>query len=242
MRVTRVSAVCQVRDGYTGRPVPSEACRCTLDGQRCSPVRKPGGYLVLTDLCPGTHCLLVQVPGYQPERVSWEACPAELNVLLKPGDGYPLSRTAVALRLQVVTQQGTPVPGHPLWLASDGDGELKLAQTRAAAGATSFRLFWKGAAERLSLPGCYLLADKEHSEIVTLLELSEETGTAAEPLQSSHGRSCLLLPAQRYETDDAGFVRALFHTPGTVRIYDPVSNRLETADLSVGENQAVFAL
>lgn len=241
MRVTRVSAVCQVRDGYTGRLISTEACRCTLDGQPCVPVRKRDGYLILTDVPAGSHCLVLQVPGYQPERVEWDACPAELNVLLKPGAGYPLARTAVSLLLQV-TQAGTPVPGRYLWLAAPFDGALKLAQTQAEAGTSSFRLFWKGAAEQLSLPGSYLLLDGEHSEIVTLRTLSEETGTTAAPLRYRHGRSCQLLPAQRYETDSTGTVRALFRTAGTVQIYEPEQNQLQTVVLAGEETRTTVAL
>ena len=57
-----VSAVCRVRDGFTGKILEGSRLQCDLDGARCRPTAKPGGYLVLTDLPAGPHRLSLCCP------------------------------------------------------------------------------------------------------------------------------------------------------------------------------------
>ena len=64
-----VSAVCRVRDGFTGQPVETAGLLCSLDDQSCRPVCKPGGYLILTDLPAGRHVLVLTAAGFQREQL-----------------------------------------------------------------------------------------------------------------------------------------------------------------------------
>ena len=192
-----VSAVCRVRDGFTGKILEGSRLQCDLDGARCRPTAKPGGYLVLTDLPAGPHRLSLRCPGYQEEWVEFSAGrdTQELDVTMKPGRGYPLQRDMIRLTL-TVTEGGAPAAGRILWLAAPGQTELKIAQTKAEAGSASLRLFAKGAAAP-AVPGTYLIADGKNSEIVLLRALEEEMGELLAPLARPHSRSRSLLPAQR---------------------------------------------
>lgn len=176
-----VSAVCRVRDGFTGKILEGSRLQCDLDGARCRPTAKPGGYLVLTDLPAGPHRLSLRCPGYQEEWVEFSAGrdTQELDVTMKPGRGYPLQRDMIRLTL-TVTEGGAPAAGRILWLAAPGQTELKIAQTKAEAGSASLRLFAKGAAAP-AVPGTYLIADGKNSEIVLLRALEEEMGELLAP-------------------------------------------------------------
>ena len=103
-----VSAVCRVRDGFTGKILEGSRLQCDLDGARCRPTAKPGGYLVLTDLPAGPHRLSLRCPGYQEGWVEFSAGrdTQELDVTMKPGRGYPLQRDMI--RLPVSNRRHNP--------------------------------------------------------------------------------------------------------------------------------------
>ena len=63
-----------------------------------------------------------------------------------------------ALRCKGAEAKGVPAAGRQLWLAAPAQWELKVAQTRAEAGSTQFRLYCKG--PQAAVPaGAYLIAD-----------------------------------------------------------------------------------
>ena len=71
MITIHASAVCHVRDGYTGRAMEPSSLLCALDGAPVRPLGKPGGYLVLLDLSHGDHRLSLRCHGYQEEWVDF---------------------------------------------------------------------------------------------------------------------------------------------------------------------------
>ena len=102
------SAVCRVRDSYTGRPLEGAGLLCTLDGLPVRPLSKPGGILVLLNLEPGQHRLTVRSGGYQEEWVDISAGTgtAELEITLKPGAGYPFLGEITRLGLTATVAGG----------------------------------------------------------------------------------------------------------------------------------------
>lgn len=238
----QVSAVCRVWDGCTGRLLPPGGLRCTLDGALCRPVSKKEGYLVLTGLAAGTHRLVLEQQGYQPEWVEFAAGAGEpplLNVTMKPGAGYPLA-AAVWLSLQLFRGEA-PAAERLLWLAPAGREEWKVAQPTAEAGSLEVRLFWKGR-QTPRTPGDYLLLDGKHSELVELRTMEGERGVLGAPLVHSHKRGTLLLGAQRCHTDGTGALRTALPEPGTVEVYDPETGLLDSLSLSQGENVCQISL
>ena len=173
-----VSAVCRIRDGYTGEPVEAASLLCTLDGLPVRPLAKPGGYLVLLDLTAGEHRLALRGHGYQEEWVDIRvgAGTQELEVTMKPGPGYPF-RGAVTRMELTVTRDQLPLSRQQLWLAVPAQYELKVAQTKAAAGEEQFRIYCKGPQVAVQ-PGAYLIVDGTDSEIVSLRELAGDRRTA----------------------------------------------------------------
>ena len=234
MITIHASAVCRVRDGYSGRPLEPAALTCALDGRPCRPVGKPGGYLVLIDLPEGAHRLSLRAHGFQEEWVEFtaDAGTRELDITMKPGPGYPFRREMIRLELTVL-EGGAPAAGRRLWLAAPGQPELKIAQAKAEAGSQELRIYRKGP-EALALPDTYLIADGADSEIVTLRALEEERGTLAAPLRHSHSRGKLLLPAQSYHTGPDGALTAAFRQSCAVEVCGEEGGLLASLELTEG--------
>lgn len=242
MITMRVSAVCLVRDGYTGLPILPSALLCTLDGQPCRPVgKKEEGYLVFTNLTPGDHRLSLRAAGYQEEWVDFTAGGAavELDVTMKPGMGYAF-RTAYTRLTVTVLREGASAAGEVLWVAAPSFPEIKLAQTKAEAGDDAFRVFCKGSVR--PRPGYYLINDGESSEIIRLVAVDGETGRLETPLTFGHSRGRLLMPAQHYHTDEKGRLQAVFTQPCAVEVYAPGVGILTSPTLAEGENEAEVTL
>ena len=236
------SAVCRVRDGYTGRLLEAGGLWCILDGAPVRPLAKPGGYLIFLDLCPGEHCLVLKARGYQEEQVDFHADGGtrELEVAMKPGAGYPFREEVVRAEL-TIKEGGRPAAGRRLWLAAPSQWELKIAQTRAEAGAGEFRLYRRGP-ESAVHPGAYLIADGGESEIVQLRRLDGDAAYLAAPLLRSHGRGCPLLPAQLYRTDGGGGLSAVFQAPCTLEIWGEGEGLLAGLPLERGINRREIQL
>lgn len=232
------SAVCLVRDGYTGKALNPSALLCAVDGVPCRPVGKEGGYLVLTNLSHGLHRLSLRCRGYQEEWVEFEADggTSQLEITMKPGPAYPFRQTVTRLTL-TLRGENAPAAGRTVWLAAAGP-ELKLAQTKAKAGERRPRLYCKGTAA----PGVYLLEDGADSEIVSLQSMEGETGLLDKPLQKDHSRGKRFLPAQRYHTGEDGIISAVFRAPCAVQIYAEGAGLIGGAELSEGENRSTVTL
>lgn len=243
MIAVKVSAVCLVRDGYTGKILPPGGFLCTVDGAPCRPVGKPEGYLVFTGLSPGPHRLALRRQGFREEWLDFEAGAEPgrvLSVDMKPDQGYPFRPGAARLHL-TVKRGKEPGADCLIWLAAPGPLELKVAQEEAEAGAQSLRLYWKGRPSP-AVPGSYLVRDGKHSEVAQLRALSGETGRLYEPLRAGHKRGTPLLSAQRCHTGGDGVIEAAFPGACTVEIYEETAGLLEHLPLSEGENRHEIAL
>lgn len=227
------SAVCRVRDGFTGRELPASSLLCTLDGFPCRPVGKPGGYLVFTDLSHGSHRLSLRCGGFQEERVEFQADGGtrELDVSMKPGEGYSFRQAVTRLTLTVLEKEN-PAAGQIVWLAVPTP-EMKIAQSKVEAGEQELRIYCKGS----PFFGPCLIEDGKNSEIVTLDALEGEQGRLAAPLGSSHSRGRPLLPAQRYRAGEDGTLTAVFRAPCLVQVYVEGKGLAAGSSLSEGDNE-----
>lgn len=233
-----VSAALLVRDAFTGFALPSgSGTLCTVDGQRCTPVWKDGGYLVLTDLPAGEHTVTLRRHGYLEETLTvpvsdgraWEGWTG-----LRPGPGYvfPAGTAWVALQL---LEKKKPLADAEVWLAPDGGGRLKLAQDQAKAGDRELKLFYSGAESRLPVPGDFLIADRKNPETAALEFLQDGRAELARPLEFSHTRGKELMFAQRYRTDGDGALRCVLRQSG--RLWVLWAGRLSELDIQPGENR-----
>ncbi len=238
-----VSAALLLRDGFTGAVLKDfSATRCLLDGRPLSrPIWKRDGYLILTDLAPGEHLLLICRSGYRDETVPLqirEGAPLEDTVSLKPGKGYRFppetARVSLALRRGKV-----PAAGETVWLGLQPRARLKLAQEKTDAGDNTAHLFCEGNASLLPIPGHFLLTDQA-PELVFLRSLHEETGEFFPPMALSHSRGALFVPVQPYRADDLGCVQVLLREPGTLNVFCGGAVRQE--QLTAGEQKLEWKL
>ncbi len=217
----KVSAALLLRDGYTGLPFRSGAeVFVWVDGVLVRPVFKEGGYLVLTDLPPGGHELLLRRRGFQDARLDWEVLadgPAfESEIDLLPGRGYPFREEP--LRLELGLFQGeTPLAGETLWSGRHGAFQLKLAQDGAEG--TEVRLVHRGGLVRLPVPGHFLAADEKGPELLRLLRIEGERGFLERPPALPHKRGTPLIPMCRSQSDGAGRVSLLLREAGTFSLF-----------------------
>lgn len=239
-----VSAAFHLRDGYSGRLVPTANPRCTLDGVRLNPIRKEGGYLVFTDLSPGPHSLTICCPGFQDERVDFETeigRTAERSIALKPAGAYRFPEEVTRLELTLIWKNQPPAT-PAVWICAPGGPEVKTAQERVEAGERQMRLYRRSPGILLTIPGNFLIQDGDASEICQLQELKSEVGYLAAPLERAHPRGKLLLPAQFYQADDGGRIHAVFHGPGRAELIAQGSSRVQSLDLTEGENTLTITL
>lgn len=238
-----VSAAFLLRDGFTGRTLTGfSGTRCLLDGRILKrPVWKREGYLVLTDLEPGEHELVVMRSGYRDEHLKLhirEDAALEDTISLKPGEGYRFPPETV--RVSVSLRRGESIAsGERIWLGSVPRTRLVLAQERAEAGEARARLFCEGSAALLPIPGHFLFyADKTAPELVYLRHLRDEEGEFSPPPASAHMRGTELIPVQPYEADADGNVRVLLKEPGTlIGFFD---GKVFSAQLNVGLQTLVW--
>lgn len=220
MILRKVSAAFLMRDGFTGRTLTgASGTSCLLDGRPLKrPVWKKDGYLVLTDIEPGEHELLVKRCGYRDESVPLsvkEEAVLEDTISLKPGAGYRFPPDTVRVTLSLNGGIGS-ASGIRIWLGTQPRIKLVLAQERAEAGDKAARLFCGGSPSQLPIPGHFLLADKSSPELVYLRLIREENGEFSEPLRAAHPRGTELVPMQQYGADGEGKVQILLSEPGTL--------------------------
>ncbi len=236
MIVRRVSAALLLRDGYTGVPLSSGAeVLAWLDGRPARPVRKAGGYLVLTDLPPGKHALRLRHRCFQEEELELDIRDGlcrEAEIDFTPGPRYPFREEPARLEL-VVSRAGGPLADETVWLGRPGAVRLKLARDETAARENAVRLFCGGSSELLPVPGWFLVEDAAKPETVHLRALNGDFGTLDRPLSAGHARGTSLLPARRGVTNREGTLRALFREPGTLRLL--CLGRFRRAELKPGE-------
>ena len=215
-----VSAAFLLRDGFTGRTLPDGAgTRCLLDGRPLQrPVWKRDGYLVLTDLAPGPHELLICRSGYQDETVALQVSDGatlEDTVSLKPGAGYRFPPETVRVTLKLKGSRKV-ISGAVFWLGVRPRTRLALAQGKAQPGDAQAHLFCEGSPALHPIPGHFLLADSNAPELVYLRSLRDETGEFSPPLTLPHARGTELIPMQSYCADKAGTAQVLLREPGTL--------------------------
>lgn len=227
-----LSVILYVLDGFTGRPTAWGTLRCTVDGRPFCPLVKDGGSYLFLDLPEGRHVITLSGAYYRPEKVRVEKGCREVIVTMKPAENYPFRRQRPRLTLHL------GVPGGMVWAAEiDPLTELKIAQATAAAGAEEVQLFCRDPARKLALPRDFLLVDEKAPELCRIEELSSGgPAPLAKPLESDHKRGCCLYPAQRYQANAEGTVRAVFREPARAAFWCP-GGKLTLAEMKMGENE-----
>jgi len=206
MITQKVSAVIRLRDGFTGRLLEGKNALCRVNGILCRPLYKPGGYLVWSNLSAGEYQFSISLHGFRTEETI-VAIPVDTywagDIYLKPGKNYPNAKDGVTVHL-LLQQAGQPLSDVAVWIAPSDDPPLKIAQEKVETDDKKVRVFYKGTAAQLPIPGYFLLTDGDKSELIQIQSLQQEEARLSAPFLQSHSRGKALLPAQYYHTDMAG--------------------------------------
>jgi hypothetical protein len=209
--IKRISAVLNLSDGFTKRPLSGNASvRVQLDGRAFVPIYKPGGWFVFINLPPGEHELAIFSPKFLPQKLRFTledgmSGYVERYLRLKPSPQYPYGRGVQTMRIRV-RASGKPCAGVSLLLAG-GPGEvLKIAEDGAEKGREKLKLFaasWQRAAAYL--PGHFLIEDGAKSEVCALRECDPDgVCTLGLPLENAHKRGAALTTVDEYISDENG--------------------------------------
>lgn len=230
----QVSAVLLVRDALTGRRIaPDSGMLVQLDGRIYPALKKPEGYLVLTDQAPGVHRLVLRRHGYQDKQMELsvpEGGYYEGWIDLLPGPGYRFPADTAWVYLNV-TKKGRPLAEERLWISAGEEGRLKLAQDSAKPGDRELKLFCRGPEQMIPVPGEFILGE----ELLTVKSLQNGTAVLAEPLERKHPRGQALLPVQQYVTDPSG--QALYVCRALGRAAVLCQGKVEALPVIPGRNE-----
>ena len=209
----RVSAALMALDAFTGQAL-GKRVMCVLDGVPLTrPVYKSDGWLILTDLSPGTHSLSLRCPGFEEKTLSLSGETAlEETVLLSPGQGYAFPRGTVFLPL---TLTGTAGTSARMFAGMSGARPLKLMK-EADAGSVSVKLFVNGTPPR---PGWFLVGRKTPEAVFLRRVSADGDADAAEPLTQTRSRGDTLIPVQSLRVTAGTSVKIPFRGTGTAYLF-----------------------
>ena len=217
-----VSVVLLVRNGFTGVPMPPGSVLVLLvDGRRCSVVRKPGGWLILTNLPEGKHELSLRCVGFHEEVLTVEVRSGavwEQAVDLRPGPGYWFPPGTTHLTATVKTSAGRPAKGVELWAGKSGQTRVTVSQAKAEQ--REAQLFCRGPIVRLPVPGNFLFVGGSAPELVYLRKLRASGEASLEkPLNADRKRGEELFPVRRFRTGEDGTAELSFPGGGELWLY-----------------------
>lgn len=205
-----VSLALNLSDGFLNRPVKSfSGIHFTLDGLEAKPVLKTEGWCIFINMPIGTHTLRVTSHAFATYVLEFEITDSELDSLevyhtLAPTKGYLFGRRVFHGDVTAMMKK-QPLAEASLYITGEKSKALKLAQDTVQPGERQFHLFSEQPVQLLNLPGQYLIADGEKTEVLSLVQLEEDGRyLAAEPMRFTHARGAVLLPVQEYLTDTSG--------------------------------------
>lgn len=111
-----VNAAFRFIDDFTGKPLKEQPFIFFVRGKRLSPVRKPEGLYILTDIAgSGNNSLMISSPGYcdfsVPDLSGIGRENPVLTVRLKPGTDYPLKKGCTAFSACFTGRGGSGIRG-----------------------------------------------------------------------------------------------------------------------------------
>lgn len=216
---TYISIIFKIMDRFRKRNLLAPEVSIFSNDRRMNPLYKPGGYFIFTDLPPGRTCFEIASSYFRPEKVVADIPEmgngyVMTHLMLNPSRIYPFGGpvTTVSGRITAGTY---PFAEQKFHLIPGGGGEvMRIAEDKAEAGNCRLKLFAAVPERQLSIPGRYMIKDKEESK----REFCLITGNAGEdgmyPLEKgmaySHLRATTLVEVIECATSlDGSFFTAL---------------------------------
>ena len=212
---THASLILRLVDRFGRRAVTAHEVSVFLGGHRGRTVWKPGGFFVLADLEPGRMQVELRSTRYQAESFPVDvplpgAGYVLMHRMLNPAPAYPFGSPVTTLSGHLLLD-GETVSGRPFHLVpGEGTEVLKVAEDGMEAGAVGLKLFAAVAAGRLSIPGHYLVFEREEAkrEFCLIVQPADRNGLylLQDGLSHAHPRGTPLVEVIEVRTAaDGGF-------------------------------------
>lgn len=216
---TYISVIFNIVDRFRKRALLAPEASILMNGRRLKPLYKPGGYFVFTDLEPGEACFEIASPIFQKESVDIDIpMPGEgyimNHLMLNPSRLYPFGGPATTVSGRLMKGK-MPLPGQKFHIIPGDGGEvLKIAEDKAEEGNCSIKLFATVPGRQLSIPGRYLIKNKDDAkkEFCLITQNADKDGMYAleKELLYSHPRATPLVEVIECITqEDGSFYTAL---------------------------------
>ncbi|MGI6119643.1 MAG: hypothetical protein ACOYIB_03570 [Desulfosporosinus sp.] len=166
---TYISIIFKIMDGFRKKPLLAPEIGIYLDGRRKKPLYKPGGYFIFTDLPSGQACFEFTAPIFRTEKVVADIPEAGKgyimhHLMMYPSRKYPFGRPVTSVSGRI-TKGGEPFAEQQFYMIpGDGREVMRIAEDNAEAGNCSLKLFAVVPERQLSIPGNYMIKDKEEAK------------------------------------------------------------------------------
>jgi len=208
-----VSVIFQIIDRFKKRPLLASEATIFVNNRLLRPIYKPGGYFVFTNLEPGMTSFEIVSPFFQKEKVEMEIPqPGKgyllRHMLLNPGKLYSFESSATLVSGRIITKN-TPFAEKLFYMYPCKGGEiLKIAEDNAVAGNSNIKLFAIVPDRYLSIPGMYIIMDKDKAkkEVCLITRGKDKDGifSLESGLKFSHSRGTPLVGAIECKTSSEG--------------------------------------
>jgi len=216
---TYVSIVFKIIDRFRKRVLLAPEVRIFLNKQRIQPLYKVGGYFVFTDLPAGPTCFEITSPIFRTEKVIADIPEAGSgyimnHLMMNPSRNYPFGGPVTTVSGRI-TMGGVPFTEQQFhMIPGDGGEVMKIAEDKAEAGNRQLKLFAAVSERQLSIPGKYMIKDKEEGrrEFCLITQNADKDGfyPLEKEMAYSHRRATPLVEVIQCATfSDGSFFTAL---------------------------------
>lgn len=193
---TYISIIFKIMDRFRKRILLAPEVSIFLNNQRIQPLYKAGGYFIFTDLPSGRACFEIASPIFRTEKVVANILEAGNGYLLNhlmmnPSRKYPFGGPVTTVSGRITTGRIPFAEQRFHMILGDGGEVMKIAEDKAEAGNCFLKLFAAVPGRQLSIPGKYMIKDKEERKREFCLITQNADKEGIYPLEKEMGYSHL---------------------------------------------------
>ena len=166
---TYISIIFKIMDRFRKRILLAPEVSIFLNDRRIKPLYKPGGYFIFTDLPAERAYFEIASPIFRTEKVVADIPEAGsgyiLNhLMMNPSREYPFGGPVTTVSGRITTGR-VPFTDQQFHMIPGNGGEvMRIAEDKAEAGNCHLKLFAVVPGRQLSIPGKYMIKDKEEAK------------------------------------------------------------------------------
>ena len=166
---TYISIIFKISDRFRKRILLAPEVSFFLNNRRMKPLYKPGGYFIFTDLPSGRASFEIAAPIFRTEKVIADIPEAGNgyiinHLMMNPSRKYPFGGPVTTVSGRITTSKGPFAEQKFHMMLGDGGEVMRIAEDKAEAGNCLLKLFAAVPERQLSIPGNYMIKDKEEAK------------------------------------------------------------------------------